>query len=61
MSDEKIRRQQSCPFFPLNPNKKGWQRPNVIVSGLEIGVGHREKWAEKIPCVLRAMEVEEGS
>lgn len=33
----------------------------MIVSGLEIGVGGREKWVEKISCVLQAMEVEEGS
>lgn len=46
--------------FP-SPQQKGWQRPNVIMSGLEIRVGDREKWAEKIRWVLRAMEVGEGS
>lgn len=33
----------------------------MIVSGLEIGVGDREKWVDKIRWVLRTMEAGEGS
>lgn len=61
MWDEK--NQKAAEPFILSPPpiKKGWQRPNVIVSGIEIGAGDREKSAEKFGGVLRAMEVGEGS